>query len=409
MRRKLALLGGTTTNADALVAAALGLRGAEAPAVRLDEYEEAFARSVGTAHAAAFATARVGLYGLLRALAVGEGDEVLLPAPTHIVVANAVRYTGATPVYADCRAEDWNIDLDSAAQRVGPRTRAIVAQHSFGIPVDMDAVGRFAAEHDLAVLEDCVHALGARWRERPAGSLGRAAFFSTEETKMISTTMGGMVVTDDGELHRRMLEFRRTCAPPSRGLTARYLLKLVAYHLLTQPVAHRFTRAGYEALGERQPLPTPTERAELEGGMRSDYRQRLAPAQAVLALRQLGRLDANVAHRRRIAAIYRRLLEPAGLRLAQVPAGAEPSWVRFPVHVPDRAVAVEALRPHAVAGTWFSSVLEEAATPASGGYPAGSCPRAEEASQHLVNLPTHPRVRPDDAERIARALTCAVS
>ncbi len=120
---------------------------------------------------------------------------MLLQVPTHIVVSNAIRRTGAHPVYVDCRAGDWNLDLEDVERRVTPRTRALVLQHTFGIPADPDAAVRFAERHGLALIEDGVHALGATWHGQPVGSFGRAAFFSTEETKMISTTMGGMVVT----------------------------------------------------------------------------------------------------------------------------------------------------------------------------------------------------------------------
>lgn len=403
MRRKLSLLGGTTTAGDARTALGLIARRGASPEA-LVAYESAFAEATATRHATAFATGRVGLFALLGALRVGERDEVLVPAPTHIVVANAVRYRGATPVFVDCRPADWNLDLDSAAQRVSPRTRVLLVQHTFGIPVDMDRVAQFAADHRLAVIEDCVHALGASWDGRPVGGFGRAAFFSTEETKVISTTMGGVVTTDDPELHDRVREFRRRCREPPRALTDRYLAKLVAYHLLTQPELHRFARAAYEALGNWQPLPTPTAEAELLGGPRPDYEQRLDPAQAVLGLRQLARLPANLAHRRRVTAHYREQLAPWGFRFAEADPRAAPAWVRFPVWVEDRAAAVAALDPHTVPGTWFSSVLEEAVAPSSGGYAEGSCPAAEDAARHLVNLPTHPRVRLDDAERIAGAM-----
>src|SRR5207249_8180397 len=107
-------------------------------------------------------SARVGLYGLLRALGVVEGAEVLLSIPSHIVVANAIRYTGAQPVYVDCRLEDYNIDLEDAERRITPRSRVLLVQHTFGIPVEMDAALALARRHNLVVIEDCVHALGAR-------------------------------------------------------------------------------------------------------------------------------------------------------------------------------------------------------------------------------------------------------
>lgn len=409
MRRRLALLGGTTSAADCLVALRhlLGGRLVDGPA--LTRYEAAFAAAAGTRHGISFATGRVGLYGLLRALRVGPGDDVLLQAPTHIVVPNAIRYTGARPLYADCVPGNWNIDLDDAARRLTPATRVLVLQHTFGIPAAMDAVEAFVNEHGLVLIEDCVHSLGASWRDRPIGSFGRAAFFSTEETKVISTTMGGMVVTDDDELACAMRRFQAGCSRPPAWLTARYLIKLIAYHLLTEPRVHRFARALYDALGQRQSLPTPTERSELEGGPRNNYEQRLGNAQAVLGLRQLARLSENVAHRRAVAAVYERQLGARGCAAPSVPPGAEPVWLRYPVHVTDRAAAVRALRPHVVAGTWFTSVLEEAVSPSSGDYRNGSCPVAEDAALHLVNLPTHGRVRLDDAARIAAEVPCGPS
>lgn len=400
----MALLGGTTTADDCLMVARHLLGGRLVDGPSLTRYEAAFAAAVGVRHGVSFATGRVGLYGLLRALGVGPGDEVLLQVPTHIVVPNAIRYTGARPLYADCVPGNWNIDLDDAARRVTPATRVLVLQHTFGIPADMDAVQAFVADRDLVLIEDCVHALGASWRGRPVGSFGRAAFFSTEETKVISTTMGGMVVTDDDELVSAMRRFHETCSRPPAWLIARYMLKLLAYHLLTEPRVHRFARAVYDGLGQRQSLPTPTERSELEGGPRSNYEQRLGNAQAALGLRQLGRLAENVAHRRAVAAAYTRHLAVRGYVGPRVPAGADPVWLRYPIHVTDREAAVRALAPHVVAGTWFTSVLEEAVSPASGDYPDGSCPVAENAAVHLVNLPTHGRVRLDDAARIAAQL-----
>ena len=116
------------------------------------------------------------------------------------------------------------------------------------------------------------------------------------------------------------------------------------------------------------------------------------------------RLDENVAHRRRIAAHYREALARRGFETPDWPSEAEPAPVRYPVAVADRDAAERAVAPHAVLGTWFTSVLEEARSPADGGYRMGSCPQAEWAASHLVNLPTHPRVRLDDAERLVAAL-----
>lgn len=408
--RRLAVLGGTTDAGDCLLA----LRYLARPdrlvqGDALAAYEQEFARRVEVEHAISFSHGRVGLYGLLLALGIGPGDEVLLQVPTHIVVPNAIRYAGATPVYVDCLPGTYNMDLEQAERRVTSRTRVLLLQHTFGIPADIDAASALARRHNLELIEDCVHALGATYAGRPAGSFGRAAFFSTEETKTISTTMGGMVTTADAGLAARMRRFQAECEPPSAVLTAGYLLKLVLYHLLTQPSLHRYTRIAYELAGKRNPLPGAMAAGEFHGGLPEGYARRLSNGQAALGLRQLRRLDGNIAHRRAIAALYAERLATAGITLSGVPAQAAPAYLRYPLWTPDRQAAQRAAAAHAVLGTWFTSVLEEAASPLHGGYQMGACPVAEDAARHLVNLPTHQRVRASDAEGLIAALTPVLS
>jgi dTDP-4-amino-4,6-dideoxygalactose transaminase len=311
-------------------------------------------------------------------------------------------------VYVDCRLDTYTIDLEQAERRITPRTRALLVQHTFGIPVEMDAARDLSERYGLALIEDCVHSLGARYAGRPLGSYGTAAFFSTEETKTISSTMGGMVVTDNPDLARHLESFQASCAWSPAALTWRYVFKLVLYHMLSQPRVHAYSRALYERLGRRHPLPKPTSSAEAQGLKPARYEQRLSNAQAALALRQLHRLTTNLGHRAATVRGYSTAL--AGRAHGPLPpALATPSFVRYPAWVKDRTAAVQATARHALLGTWFTSVLEECASPAAGGYVQGSCPRAELATTHLVNLPTHLRVRPEDVEAITSALQPFVS
>jgi perosamine synthetase len=407
--RRVAMQGGTTTLGDCVS----GLRHLIDPRhlVRgpaISKYEQAFAEKIGVRHACSFSAGRVGLYGLLRALDIGSGDEVLLQVPTHVVVPNAVRYTGAQPVYVDCRLDSYNVDLEEAERRITPRTRAIILQHTFGIPADLDSALDVTRRHGLELIEDCVHALGATYDGRPVGGFGRAAFFSTEETKTISSTMGGMVVTDDPELAAHMQAFQARCPWPSGSKTASYVLKLVIYHLLTEPSLHSYIRPLYEFVGRRHPLPRATSSEEMSGKRPHDYEKRLSNAQAVLALRQLRRLDENLAHRHAIARVYASLLSQQGIASPVAPPKGQPAFVRYPIWAEDRKAMLAAAAPHAQLGDWFTSVLEESLSPVYAGYQSGSCPRAEAAAQHLVNLPTHLRVTEQDAEVIAWSIADSI-
>ena len=402
-RHRLSLLGGTTDLRDCAVALDAGLRRTgRVRGAAIERFEQAFAAAVGAGHGISFATGRIGLVAILHALGVGDGDEVLVPVPTHVVVPNAVRFTGATPVFVDCEPTSANIDLDDAGRRVTHRTKILLLQHTFGVPARIDAAVAFAARHRLVLVEDCVHALGATWNGRPVGSFGAASFHSTEETKMISTTLGGAVVTDDPQLADRIRRFQDSCAWPADGLVRRRMAKLVVYHALTWPPVHRASRMLYEGVGRRHPLPRPVSAEESEGGFPLENRERFSNAQARVGLRQLARLDENVAHRRRISAVYARELGPE--RTMSVPAAAAPSFVRYPLLATDRRAAERALRRFTVLGTWFTSTLEESDAPEVAGYEAGSCPVAERLGRHLINLPTHQRVTEAAAVAIAGAV-----
>ncbi len=406
--RRLALLGGTTTLADCAIAAAYLARPRQlvhGPAI--DSYESAFARRLGMGHAISFCAARVGLFGVLRALEVGPGDDVILQVPTHVVVLNAIRYCGARPVFVDCRRDTFNLDLDRAESAITPRTKAIVLQHTFGIPADPEQALALTDRHGIALIEDCVHAQGATHRGRPIGSFGRAAIFSTEETKIASTVMGGMVVTDDPTLAAQVRAFQATCAAPSPWLTARYLFKLISYHVMTEPHVHRFTRDVYEGFGRRSPLPRPTVNEELRGSKPRDYAQRFSNGQAAVGLQQLRQLEANVRHRRQLADVYRDALLQYGIPSLTVPPDSAPAYVRYPVWVEDRDAVLRATARYAVLGTWFTSVLEEAVSPETLGYVPGSCPIAEKTVKHLINLPTHQRVTPRDAQTLVEVIASA--
>jgi len=401
--RHLALVGGTANFADCLTALCYLCNPKRLLEDKMiNKYEKAFAGKIGTKYAFSFCSGRVGLYGLLRLLGVGNSDEVLLQVPTHIVVANAIRYTGARPVFVDCSLKNYNIGIDSIRDHLTPQTKVLVVQHTFGNPVAMDKIMEFGGTNNLEVIEDCVHSLGSRYMGKPVGTFGRASFFSTEETKTISTTLGGMVCTNDSQLAAGLRTFQKSWPHQSRWLVMRYLAKFVAYYFLTEPHIHNYVRKIYEHIGELQPFPTPTSREELSGQRPLNYEARLSNAQCAIGLRQLLRLDANVAHRKQISKIYLDFLNKNNFEgQVCIEKDAEPAFVRFPVRVANRAIAVQKLKSHAVIGKWFTSVLEEAAREADAGYEQNSCPRAEEAARHLINLPTHPRVTLHDARRLA--------
>jgi perosamine synthetase len=187
------------------------------------EFEEAFAAAVGCRHGVACSNGTTALHLALAALGLGPGDEVIIPTFTMIATANAVRYTGAMPVLVDAERETWNLDPAGLAAKVTPRTRGIVLVHTYGHPADMGPILDLAERRGLWVVEDAAEAHGARYRDRPAGSLGRAASFSFYANKIITTGEGGMVTTNDPEVARLARRLRDHAFSDERHFWHKYL------------------------------------------------------------------------------------------------------------------------------------------------------------------------------------------
>jgi perosamine synthetase len=187
------------------------------------EFEAAFSAAVGCAHGIACANGTVALHLALTALGIGPGDEVILPAFTMIATANAVTYTGATPVLADSEERTWNVDPARVATRITPRTKAIVVVHTYGHPADMDAILAIARRHRLLVIEDAAEAHGATTGGRPVGSLGDVATFSFYGNKIVTTGEGGMVTTNDAALARVLRRLRDHAFSDERHFWHTYL------------------------------------------------------------------------------------------------------------------------------------------------------------------------------------------
>lgn len=161
------------------------------------DFEDRFAGYCGVDHGVATFNGTVALHLLAATLDLGPGDEVIMPSLTFVATANAIRYTGASPVFIDSEYRTWNIDPEAITAAITPRTRAIIAVHLYGQPADMDPLRAIADDHGLLLLEDAAEAHGAYYKGRRAGSLGDAAIFSFYGNKIITTGEGGIIVTNN--------------------------------------------------------------------------------------------------------------------------------------------------------------------------------------------------------------------
>jgi perosamine synthetase len=274
----------------------------------VERFESEFAARVGRKFGVAVCNGSAALEAAVAALKLGPGDEVIMPAFTIISCAAAVIRAGARPVLVDSDAATWNMDASHLAQRITPRTRAIMVVHIYGLPADMDPIMALARKHRLALIEDAAEMHGQSYRGKPCGSFGELSTFSFYPNKHVTTGEGGMVVTDDAALAERCRALRNLCFQPQQ----------------------RFV---HEELG---------------------WNFRLSNLQAALGLAQLERLDEFLRRKRAMGARYSRLLggtKGIGLPLDRTEYAQSVYWVYGLVLGPEIAFdAREAMRRLGEAG-----------------------------------------------------------
>ncbi len=370
-------------------------------------YEEAFAKMLGVPHAYSFYKGRVALYAILKSLGVAEGDAVIFPGFTCIMVPNAAIYLGARPVYVDIYRDNFNIDpvkldalLKNMCAREIRRVKAIIVQHTFGIPADMDAISGIAGKYGIALVEDCAHSLGSRYKGRLTGRIGVASFFSSQWSKPYSTGLGGMALTADQAIGERLGIIRESFRMPGAFESALLSFQIGLHRRFFSPRLYWKSMKGLRMLSAAGLFIGSSSNEEHNGDMPDEYEKRMGGYQAEAGLAALGSIEDDIEHRRRIAEFYSSELG-SGKAGVRIPEGSEPVFLRYPVLVNDKdAVLKEARNRKAEVGSWFETVLHPAKNNLErAGYIKGTCPVGEETARLVVNLPTHPRVRMRDAER----------
>lgn len=336
----------------------------EGPFVR--RLEEEFAARVGRKHGIAVCNGSAALDAAVAALGLEAGCEVILPSFTIISCAAAILRAGAIPVVVDSDPETWNMRPDLAAKRITPRTRAIMAVHIYGLPVDMDPLLALAREHGLKVIEDSAEMIGGAYRGKPCGSFGDISTFSFYPNKHVTTGEGGMIVTDDDALAARCRSLRNLCFQDGK----------------------RFV---HEELG---------------------WNLRMSNLQAAVGLAQLERLDEFLARKKKMGRLYRELLEGVpGLCHQPSRTGFAENIYWVYGMVVDESVpfgAAEAMRRLAKLNVqtrpFFWPMHEQPVFRKMGLFAGESHPVAERLARGGFYLPSGMALSEDQIRRVARAV-----
>lgn len=361
---------------EAAAAAAAITSGWVAQGPRVRELEQRFAERVGAADAIAVSSGTAALHVALLLAEVEPGDDVVVPSLSFIATANAVRYAGANPVFADVELETQNLSVETIAARLTPRTRAVVVVHQAGVPADLDAIHAQLDPLGIAVVEDAACAIGSTYKGAPIGAHSPQVTFSFHPRKLLTTGEGGMVAVasaEDGARGRRLREHGMSVAAADRDAAGKVIV---------------------------------------ESYLETGFNYRLTDIQAAVGLVQLGRLDGIVERRRSRSRRYHELLAGIdGLRTIADPAYGTTNFQSFWVLLPDacpvtQVEALEALLREGVSAR--RGIMAAHLEPAYAGHPHEPLPNTELLATRSLVLPLHDELDDAGQDRVVAALEAAL-
>ena len=349
-----------------------------------------------------FFRGRVAEHAILRALGIGQGDEVAIQAFTCVAVPAPILMTGARPIYVDIDPGTYNLDPQRLAGAITAKTRAVIVQHTFGIPADMDAVLEIARRNGLAVIEDCCHTLASRYKGGLVGSFGVAAFTSHRWGKPLVLGAGGRAVVRGEEVCARFREICASSQPTPSIKVLRTLIEYFAHENLLRPSLFWVIRDFFRKLSRRG-LVTPTFDEKEMQGLMSDAGRRIPELHRRWLARDLANLHKNTEFRKSVARQYSSVLNALGAQTYDVDGRFEPVFLRYPFLVANKDKVLEQARERRIElGDWFVSAVHPLFVPEELrrlGYEAGSCPNAEAVSRGILTLPINRKIGPRYVER----------
>jgi len=348
------------------------------PAV--NEFEQAVAFYVGAKYAIAFSNGTAALHGACFAAGIGKDDEVITTSMTFAASSNCILYQGGKPVFADIDSRTYNIDPKKVEELITDRTKAIIPVHFTGQPVELDAIHQIAKNHNLVVIEDAAHALGATYKGNRVGSLSDMTMFSFHPVKHITSGEGGIITTNNEEYYQKLLQFR------SHGIT-REPDKLIENH---GPWYYEMQFLGFN--------------------------YRMTDIQAALGTSQLKKIDKFVELRKKYALKYDEAFKE--INEIQTPYQYQygsSSWHLYVIRLAlekltgSRKEIFEALLNENIGVNVHYIPVHLQPYYQQLGYQKGICPNAEKLYEEIITLPLFPAMTEEDVNDVISAVNKVIN
>jgi dTDP-4-amino-4,6-dideoxygalactose transaminase len=396
-----------------------------------EELKSKFKDYLGIKYALAFNSGRAAFLAILKCLNFEPDSEILIQGFTCNAVVNPILTTGLKPIFVDIDKNTLNINSIDLERKISQKSRVVLVQHTFGLPANLEKIQIICQQHNLTLIEDCAHSLGAEYQgttlrqglrlssaECPQGKLGtfgKAAFFSFGRDKVISSVFGGVAITNDDQLAQKLKIYQDELPEPSFFWTFQQLLHPILTKFFVMP-AYGFFGAGKWLLLFLQKIGLLSKAVlnqEKQGKMPQNFAKKMPEALAILALNQFQKLEKFISHQRQIADFYDKNL--IGLEL-DLPTNTESRiYLRYPVLLKsdnadmtsdknnDTDIILDKARKEKIFldDGWRKTVIVPPNTKQDKmNYRAGDCPIAEKVAQEILNLPTHINITNKDAQRI---------
>jgi dTDP-4-amino-4,6-dideoxygalactose transaminase len=371
---------------------------------QIKEFEGAFKNYLGLKYAVSFNSGRSSLVAILNALNFEEGSEVLLQAFSCNAAANPILWSGFQPIYVDVKEDTFNMDAEDLKKKITKKSKAVIIQHTFGRPAEIDKIAEICKMNNLILIEDCAHSLGSEYRGKKVGTFSDVSFFSFSRDKVVSSVYGGMAVTDNKLIAENLLKFQDNYGYPSGGWIFQQLLHPVLMNLIILPTYKILGKYLLVLLQWTHILSKAVHWKEKRGMAPGYFPKRLPNALAILALNQFRKLDKFNKHRKEIVDFYVKELSPLCFQLPTVTKGD--IFLRFTLKHPMAHKIIEkAWSENLLIGDWYTTAIAPHDTRLEAiRYHAGSCPMAEKLARETFNLPTHINISKNDAKIIIRFL-----
>lgn len=348
--------------------------------------------------AISFNSGRSCLFAILKSLDIGRGDEVLIQAFTCVAVPNSIIWSGAKPVYVDIDL-DLTINIADLERKITKKTKAIVVQHTFGIPAKIDKILEIAKKHRISVIEDCAHVLGETYKNKKLSTFGDVSFFSFGRDKAFSSVFGGMCIVKDKNLAKRIRKMQKNSENSSFFWTLQQIFHPIAFSFILP--LYNFFSLGKLLLVILQKIKFLSLAVSKEEKLAKSrpFVRKMPNALSYLALEQLKRINFFNKKRTLISDFY---IKEFGVSKLKIPYSESVSFLRFPLLVERRDDLIFNLKKKNIyIDKWYSNVIDPRGVDFEKiYYKKGSCPNAEVISQQIINLPTSPTMTKEDVQKI---------